>query len=143
MRPSKKLLHAFCVQLRVLVPSVSIALAETVLSAQAVQMHNPQIAQLHKLCMLIFQKLAVGQALRVEILKISTVWERKIAQACLPLFVSLSCQCALCSVENSPGEDALLHSHTSFQLPTFFAMNCSTHYSCSVKLCPPMEGFKK
>ena len=30
-------------------PSLPIALAETVLSAQAVQMHNPQIAQLHKL----------------------------------------------------------------------------------------------
>ena len=36
--------------------SVSIALAETMLSAQAVQMHNPQIAQLHKLCVLIFKK---------------------------------------------------------------------------------------
>ena len=30
-----------------------IAFAETVLSAQAVQMHSPKIAQLHKLCMLI------------------------------------------------------------------------------------------
>ena len=71
MRLSKKLLHAFCVWLRVLVPSVSIALAE------AVQMHNPQIAQLHKLCMLIFQKLAVAQALGVKSPKISTVWEKK------------------------------------------------------------------
>ena len=52
----------FCVWLRVLVPSVSIALAETVLSGQAVQMHNPQIAQLYKLCMLIFKRLAVAQA---------------------------------------------------------------------------------
>ena len=42
-------------------------------------LHNPQIAQLHKLCMLIFQKLAVTQALRVYSPKISTVWERKIA----------------------------------------------------------------
>ena len=72
---SKKLLHPFCVRLRVFVPSVSIALAETVLSAQAV--HNPQIAQLHKLCMLIFQKLAVTQALRVKSPKVSTVWEKK------------------------------------------------------------------
>ena len=74
---SKKSLRAFCVRLRVLVPSVSIALAETVLSAQAVQMHNPQIAQLHKLCMLIFQKLAVAQALHVKSPKISTVWKKK------------------------------------------------------------------
>ena len=43
-------------------PSVSIALAETVLSAQAVQIQNPQIAQLHKLCMLISKKLAVARA---------------------------------------------------------------------------------
>ena len=56
LRLSKKLLHTFCVWLKVLVPSVSIALAEIVLSGQAVQMHNPQIAQLHKLCMLIFKK---------------------------------------------------------------------------------------
>ena len=81
---SKKLHCAFCVRLRVLVPSVSIALAETVLSAQAVQMHNPQIAQLHMSCMLIFQKLAVAQVLRVKKPKVSTVWEKKIAQACLP-----------------------------------------------------------
>ena len=73
---SKKLLRAFCVLLRVLVPSVSIALAENVLSAQAVQMHNPQIAQLNKLCMLIFQKLAVAQALRVKSTKISTILEK-------------------------------------------------------------------
>ena len=74
-------------------PSVSIALAETVLSAQAVQMHNPQIAQLHKLCMLIFQKLAVAEALRSKSPKISTVWEKEKTQACLPclpLFASLS-----------------------------------------------------
>ena len=31
---------------------------QTVLAAQAVQMHSPKIAQLHKLCMLTFQKLA-------------------------------------------------------------------------------------
>ena len=77
MRLSKKLLHVFCVQLRALVPSVSIALAETVLSGQAVQMHKPQIAQLHKLFMLIFQKLAVAQTLRDKSPKISTVWEKK------------------------------------------------------------------
>ena len=76
MRLSKKLLHAFCVWLRVFVSSVSIALAEIVLSGQAVQMHNPQIAQLDDLCMLIFKKLAVAQALRVKISKISTVWEK-------------------------------------------------------------------
>ena len=58
-------------------PSVSIALAETVLSGQAVQMYNPQIAQLHKFCMRISKKLAVAQALRVKIPKISTVWEKK------------------------------------------------------------------
>ena len=58
-------------------PFVSIAHAETVLSAQAVQMHNPQIAQLYKLCMLIFKKLAVVQALGDKGPKISTVWEKK------------------------------------------------------------------
>ena len=56
------------------VPSV-FAFAETVLSGQAVQMHNPQIAQLHKLCMLI---LALAQALGVKGPKVSTVWEKKL-----------------------------------------------------------------
>ena len=55
--------------------SVSIALAEIVLSGQAVKMHNPQIAQLHKLCMLI---LAVAQALGFKGPKVSTVWVKKL-----------------------------------------------------------------
>ena len=40
----KELLHALCARLRVLVPSVSIALAETVLSGQVMQMAKPPTA---------------------------------------------------------------------------------------------------
>ena len=74
MRLSKKLLHAFCVRLKVLVPFVSIALAETVLSAQAAQPTNSTVAQVVHADI---SKIAVNQALRVKSPKISTVWKKK------------------------------------------------------------------
>ena len=67
-KPLKK--HCFVFGSELLCHLCWLHMQQTVLAAQAVQMHSPKIAQLHKLCMLTFQKLAVAQALRVYIPKI-------------------------------------------------------------------------
>ena len=65
------------------------AFAETVLSGQAVQMHNPQIAQLHTLCMLICKRLAVAQVLRVKIQKLAQ-FGRKNSTSMLAMLAAFS-----------------------------------------------------